>query len=81
MKVNKEFYQVKIKIYYKSHNAMRGFETNDIEEAKKRFADMESFIKNKNSEWLLQLNKVRNNSIIPIKVTSSNGNSYSSPLF
>lgn len=81
MKVNKEFFQVKIKIYHKSYNVMRGFETNDIEEAKKRFSAMEKVMKADGGEWLLQLNKVHNNSVMPIKVTSSNGNSYSSPLF
>lgn len=81
MKVNKEFFQVKIKIYYKKHNIMRGFETNDIEEAKKRFGEMEKAMKANGGEWLLQLNKVYNNSVMPIKVTSSNGNSFSSPLF
>lgn len=83
MKTKKEFYQVKIKYFYEDYNAMRGFETNNFEDAKNRYKAMQSLL-NKNegfaTEWILQLNKIYKNNVVPVMVASSSGVSAESPL-
>lgn len=82
MKSKKEFYQVKIKYYYEDYNTMRGFETNSFEEAKKRYSAMQKLLQKEEAEsvWLLQLNKVYKNNVVPVMICSSSGVSAESPL-
>ena len=82
MKTKREYYQVKIKYYYEDYNVMRGFETNSFEEAKKRYVAMQKILqKEENSNsWILQLNKIYKNNVVPVMVCSSSGVSAESPL-
>ena len=83
MKTKKEFYQIKVKYFHEDYNAMRGFETNSFEEAKNRYEAMKRLlIKNEgfSAEWILQLNKIYKNKVVPMMISSSAGTSAESPL-
>ena len=82
MKTKKEFYQVKIKYFHEDYNVMRGFETNSFEEAKKRYDSMQKLLQKEEAQnsWLLQLNKIYKNNVVPVMICSSSGVSAESPL-
>lgn len=82
MKTKREYYQVKIKYYYEDYNVMRGFETNSLEDAKSRYNAMIRLLQKEEAanNWLLQLNKIYKNNVVPVMICSSSGVSAESPL-
>ena len=82
MKTKREYYQVKIKYYYEDYNVMRGFETNSFEDAKSRYNAMIRLLQKEEAanNWLLQLNKIYKNNVVPVMICSSSGVSAESPL-